>query len=101
MFDDSRNMPLNNPVQRLCEEVENVGRRLYAKDKHTKEKEVTIPAASQKVPVLRADWDMMISILEVQFRKEGSLAKLPEGGDRLLKTFVGDSSLRVRNTIID
>ena len=66
MLDGRWNVPPNNPMQHLGKEVENVRCRLCPKDKHTKEEELTVPMASLEVPVLRSDWDMMVSILEIE-----------------------------------
>ena len=68
VLDGCWNMPLNNPMQRLGpgKEVENVRCHLCPKDKHTEEEELTLPMASLEMPVLRLDWDMMVSILEIK-----------------------------------
>jgi len=46
MLEGSRDMLLNDPMQHLCELVEDVGHRLCTKDEHSEEEEASFLLAS-------------------------------------------------------
>jgi hypothetical protein len=67
MFKLGGNVPLDDPVQRLCEQVEDVGSGLYAKDEDDGVVKGFLPDEAKEWPVSRTYRDVVECFFEVKF----------------------------------
>jgi hypothetical protein len=66
------NVPLDNPVQSLCEEVADIWCGLEAERQNKQKIELTAPSETAVVPIRSADGNVTESLLQIQLSHEGA-----------------------------